>query len=416
MSNESDQDQGYGAQADRPGEPVAAPRAGLGRRRRVLVPAAVAAVVAAGVVAVPALAASQDLPSVTAQQLLTKMLSSKVQTFSGNVTATVDLGLPAGLSGLLPSGAAGAGVGGSAGSAKADPSQAAAEQQLIALLSGGKHSFQIAADGQDRQRVSSADAGTAFTAVHNGGSAWIYDAQGNTATHLTGIDAGAAGADSPLSNPQQVAAQALKALGPSTSVSVAGTSKVAGQSVYELSVKPKGSGSTVGEVRIAVDAANGMPLQVRVNPADGSDSILNVSFTHVSFATPAASTFAFTPPSGAKVTEQAAPSHSAATAKGDKGQQGILGEKGAKTGNSDIGSNEKTIGTGWSTIYSFAPATGGGKAGSPASDISGLKALGKQVPGGTLISTKLVNVLITDKGTVYAGAVTPALLQQAAGK
>ena len=413
MSNQSEQDYTIAGDqpGDRPGEPAAAGPI-VKRRGRVLLPAAVAVAVAAGVAAVPALAASQDLPSITAQQLLTKVLSSHVQTFSGHVTATVDLGLPSGLTGLLPSSAASAGTGGGAPTAAAEQQ---AEQQLIGLLSGGQHTFQVAADGPNRQLASSSDTGTAFTLVHDGSSVWAYDAQGDTATHVTGVGAVKAGPDSRLTDPQQVAAQALKALGPSTTVSVAGTSKVAGQSVYELSVKPKGSGSTVGEVRIAVDAANGMPLQVRVNPADGSDSILNVAFTSVSFATPSASTFAFTPPSGAKVTTQAAPSTPATTAKAPSTGK-AWGEKGTKGGNSGIASNERTIGTGWSTIYSFAPSATDGKGGSTASGIDGLKALGKQVPGGTLISTKLVNVLITGNGTVYAGAVTPALLQQAAAK
>lgn len=35
--------------------------------------------------------------------------------------------------------------------------------------------------------------------------------------------------------------------------------------------------------------------------------------------------------------------------------------------------------------------------------------------GGTLISTKVVNVLITDDNHVYAGAVTLPVLQAAAG-
>jgi outer membrane lipoprotein-sorting protein len=416
MSNQSDQD--HTTAGDQPGEPVAAGPI-VKRRGRVLLPAAVAVAVAAGVAAVPALAASQDLPSITAQQLLTKVLSSHVQTFSGHVTASVDLGLPAGVTGLLPSSAMSAGTGAAAGSGGSPA--AAAEQQLIGLLSGGQHTFQVAADGPDRQLASSSDAGTAFTVVHDGSSVWAYEAQGDTATHLTGVGAAKAAPDSGLTDPQQVAAQVLKALGPSTTVSVAGTSKVAGQSVYELSVKPKGSGSTVGGVRIAVDAANGMPLQVRVNPADGSDSILNVAFTSVSFATPSASTFRFTPPSGAKVTTQAAPasgaaSSSAAPSGAHSAAGKVWGEKGMKGSNSGIAGNERTIGTGWSTIYSFAPPATSGKGGGTASGIDGLKALGKQVPGGTLISTKLVNVLITDNGTVYAGAVTPALLEQTAAK
>ena len=399
MSNESEH-AGIGAPGELPGEPTAAVPPLRRGRGRILLPAAVAVVVAAGVAVVPALAASQDLPSITAQQLLTKVLSAKVQTFSGTVTASVDLGLPSGVSGLLPSAAA------SAGADKAGQSQAAAaEQQLLTLLAGTKHTFQVAADGPDRQRFASTDSGSAFTLVHNGGTAWAYDAQGNTATQFTGVKAGTDETGNRLTDPQQVAAQALKALGTSTTVSVAGTSKVAGQSVYELSVKPKGSGSTVGEVRIAVDAANGMPLQVRVNPSDGSDSILNVSFATVSFAAPAASTFAFTPPSGAKVTKEAAPTGSAAG--GSAQAPAKKWTEGAKPGIPGINGNEKTIGTGWSTIYSFTPSGG---------DLGAVKALGKQVTGGTLISTKLVNVLITSNGTVYAGAVTPALLQQAAAK
>lgn len=390
---------------DLPGTVAATGAAGGRRRSRILLPAAIAAAVAAGVVVAPALAASQDLPSVTAQQLLAKVLASHVQTFSGNVQATVDLGLPAGVTSLLPSSTPRVGSGATA----AAPSQSAlAQQQLLALVSGAKHTFQVAADGPDRQRLSSDDSGSAFTLVHNGGTAWAYDAQGNTATRLTGVGAGAAvtpAPDTSLSNPQQVAAQALKALGPSTTVSVAGTSRVAGQSVYELSLKPKESGSTISEVRIAVDAANGMPLQVRVNPADGSASILNVAFTSVSFAKPAASTFAFTPPSGTKVTEQAAP------ARGDHAP--AADKKTEKGGLSGSATDKNVIGTGWTTIYSFPSSPGKGGAGS---QLGSLKSLGKQVPGGTLISTKLVNILVTNGGTVYAGAVTPALLEQAAGK
>lgn len=410
MSNQSE-NAGVGAAEDQPGGLTAAPGPVRGRRGRVLLPAALAVVVAAGVAVVPALAASQDLPSVTAQQLLAKVLSSKVQTFSGTVTASVDLGLPAGVSGLLPSAVP------SAASGKGSSTTAAAEKQLLALLAGGQHTFTVAADGPDRQLVSSADSGSAFTLVHNGGTAWAYDAQGNTATEVSGIKAGTPQTANRPTDPQTVAAEALKALGTNTTVSVAGTSKVAGQSVYELSVKPKGSGSTIGEVRIAVDADNGLPLQVRVNPSDGSSSILNVAFATVSFATPSASTFSFTPPSGAKVTKEAAPADSAAGAhaKRDAAGKGAPA-KGAEGGKAGLGANEKTIGTGWSTIYSFTPSSAAGKTGGAAGGLGSLKALGKQVPGGTLVQTKLVNVLIADNGTVYAGAVTPALLEQAAGK
>lgn len=410
-------------QGDELGEAVAAPGARSGRRSRILVPAAIAAVAAAGLVAVPVFAASSDLPSITAQQLLAKTLSSHVQTFSGTVQTSVDLGIPSALLNEIPSAVASAGsaAGASAGSAAGKSQGAQAEQQIASLLDGS-HTLSVAADGPTRQLVSSIDSGSVFTLVHNGSSAWAYDGQSNTATHLTGIGAAGSTASKLPADPQQVAAQILKAVGSSTTVSVSGDSKVAGQSVYQLSVKPKGSGSTIGEVRISVDAANGMPLQVVVLPSDGSDAILNVGFTKVSFATPAASTFSFTPPSGAKVTQEAAPSSSTEgsytkSTGGAPGQAVGTDPKGTgkpalpKTlvNNRDV----TVIGSGWDTIYVLKSAAGQSK-----SDISGelsaVKAFGKSVPGGTLVSTKLINVLVSNNGTVYAGAVTPALLEQAA--
>ncbi|MEZ0095791.1 outer membrane lipoprotein carrier protein LolA [Streptacidiphilus sp. EB129] len=428
MSNHESSSDPSGARVESPGggsvEAVAAaPR--RGGRRRLLLPVAIATTAVAAVAAVPALAAGSDLPSITAQQLLTKALTSHVQTFSGTVQSTVDLGIPSALTSALPSALASRGAGTAAHSQAAQ-----AQQELLSLISGGTHTIQVAADGQDRQRVSSSDAGLDFTVVHNGTSAWSYDGQSNTATHATGLrpdDGGTAPAAT--ANPQQVAQQALQAIGSSSTVSVAGQSKVAGQPVYELVVHPKGTGSTIGEVRIAVDAANGMPLQVRVNPSDGSDSILNVAFATVSFDKPAASTFDYTPPSGAKVvqqTEGAAGSSTAPTTKDRKdipapGSHGPLNAKpGSGSGPvSAPGSDVTVTGTGWSTIYSFKPTAGSGASGAKggvSGELGTVKTLGTAVPGGTLISTKLINVLVADNGTVYAGAVTPALLEQAAGK
>ena len=397
-------------------EPVAGAR--RGRRSRVLVPASIAAVAAAGLIAVPVFAASTSLPSVTAQQLLAKVLSSHVQTFSGTVQTTVDLGIPSQVMSALPSAVAGAsaGTGAAAGAAAgASAGQSKAAEQALTSLASGSHVLKVAADGPTRQLLSSSDSGAAFTLAHDGGTAWVYDGQAGTATELTGLGANDAAGSAARSaaDPQQLAAQVLQALGPNTSVSVQGQSVVAGQSVYELSVKPKGSGSTIGEVRIAVDGANGMPLQVRVLPSDGSDPILDVGFTSVSFATPAASTFAFTPPSGTRVTHEAVPAHSAAPGRSavpGHDQHSALPKVGA-------GSDTTVLGSGWETVY-VLNAGSQAKGGSGLSgELGAVKEFGKPVAGGTLISTKLVNVLVTPKGTVYAGAVTPAVLEaDAAGQ
>lgn len=373
------------------------------RRSRVLVPASIAAVAAAGLIAVPVFAASTSLPSVTAQQLLAKVLSSHVQTFSGTVQTTVDLGIPSQVMSALPSAVAGASAGtGAAAGASAGQSKAA--EQALTSLASGTHVLKVAADGPTRQLLSSSDSGAAFTLAHDGGTAWVYDGQAGTATELTGLGANNAAEGSAARNavdPQQAAAQALKALGPNTSVSVQGQSMVAGQSVYELSVKPKGSGSTIGEVRIAVDGANGMPLQVRVLPSDGSDPILDVGFTSVSFATPAASTFAFTPPRGTKVTQEAVPAH--------------VQRPAAPRIHADT--NTKVLGSGWESVYVLSPGSQAKGGSGLSGELGAVKDFGKPVAGGTLISTKLVNVLVTPNGTVYAGAVTPAVLEaDAAGR
>ena len=52
-----------------------------------------------------------------------------------------------------------------------------------------------------------------------------------------------------------------------------------------------------------MDADNGVPLKFTLTPKSGGKAAIDVGFTKVDFAKPAASTFDFTPPKGAKVTE-----------------------------------------------------------------------------------------------------------------
>ena len=142
--------------------------------------------------------------------------------------------------------------------------------------------------------------------------------------------------------------------------------------------------------------------------------MLDVGYTRVSFARPPASTFAYKPGKGVKVTEGKAPEKNGATER--KGTPGAMPELGAPT----------FLGTGWDTVAVLktpepsavsplkAPLRGDGKGGrtnrSEQPDMGAiLGGFGKQVSGsfgkGTLFHTRLVNVLLTDDGTVYAGAV-----------
>ncbi|MFE6056517.1 outer membrane lipoprotein carrier protein LolA [Kitasatospora sp. NPDC056446] len=386
-------------------------------RRRVLVragvPVAVAAVIAAGVGLVPALAADSppDLPTLTAEQVVAKALGSETQALSGTISVSTDLGLPSQLLGAAGGiGAAAGGHGGDGATASADP-----QAKLLGLL-GGDRTLRIAADGPDRQRVDLMENMAGYTVVRNGDQAWAWDSSTNSAVHLTG-QAGDRHPKAPLSElpttPQDAARQFLTASAGTTSVTVAGTANVAGQKAYQLSVKPTQAGSTVAEVRISVAADNGVPLGVAVKSVDGS-TVLDIHFTDVSFAKPAAKTFDFAVPKGAKVTEKKAdhPAGAAgATADAAKGHEGV-----------------NVIGEGWTAVLA-AQAPGGPvqapkDAGKDAGKHGGrgslnpqalVKSLGKPVDGGTLVSTKVLNVLVTDDGRVFAGAVTLPVLQHAAG-
>ncbi|GAA3839460.1 LolA family protein [Streptomyces chiangmaiensis] len=392
-----------------------------GRRTaaRYAVPVAVVGVAAATIGLVPAFAGSgdPDLPKISAQQLIEKIAKSDVQQMSGTVKISTDLGLPnlGGLQDSLASGALSQGAKGRDGSSAADPSS-----KLLELASG-THTLRVAADGQDKQKLSLIEKAAEYSVIRNGDDVWAYDSASNQAYHATGAGdrhgVTAAPEDVPAT-PKALAEEALKASDKTTSVTVDGTAQVAGRDAYKLLIRPKQSGTTVGAISIAVDAKTGMPLKFTLTPASGGAAVVDAGFTEVSFAKPAASAFDFTPPKGTKVTEGddlKAPEGKTQP----KGMEKALPrgtEKGAE------GVEPKTIGEGWNAIVVFDTGSKGGVPSGASSDGSAasgfLGSLGDQVKGkfgsGTVFSTRLVNALMTDDGKVYAGAVTKDALVKAA--
>ncbi|MFG2572961.1 outer membrane lipoprotein carrier protein LolA [Streptomyces sp. NPDC048481] len=399
----------------------------LRRRKaaRYVVPVTVIGVAAATIGLVPALADSgdPDLPKITAQQLLDKIAASDVQQLSGTVKITTDLGLPdlGGLESGLLSGAAQGGDGSSA-----DP------QAKLTELASGTHTLRVAADGPDRQKVSLLERAAEYSVVHNGKNVWGYDSASNEVYHST-VDESAGkepgkGRTPVPATPKDLTEDALKAVDKTTSVTVDGTVQVAGRDAYKLLVKPKQSGSTVGAISVAVDAETGLPLKFTLTPASGGAAVVDAGFTQVHFAKPAASTFDFTAPKGAKVTEGAAGEGHDGSGKGGRGAEPAPGHdgfdgfggfgQGLGGGAGDEGM--KVIGEGWTSVAAFDTGGEGVPSGSTAGgDLGGfLGSLGDKVSGdfgsGTVFSTRLVNALITDDGKVYAGAVTKDALVKAA--
>ena len=66
---------------------------------------------------------------------------------------------------------------------------------------------------------------------------------------------------------------------------------------------PKDDRSLIGEVRIAIDGEQHIPLRVQVTAKGAAAPAFQVGFTQISFDTPDAEQFTFTPPPGATVTD-----------------------------------------------------------------------------------------------------------------
>ncbi|MFF4959039.1 LolA family protein [Streptomyces sp. NPDC001222] len=401
-----------------------------GRRTaaRYVVPVAVVGVAAATIGLVPAFAGSgdPDLPKISAQQLIEKIAKSDVQQLSGTVKISTDLGLPnlGGLESSLASGALSQGAGGKSGSA-ADPSA-----KLLELASG-THTVRVAADGEDKQKISLMEKAAEYSVIRNGDQMWTYDSASNEAFHATGAGdhkgAKAAPEDMPAT-PKDMAEEALKAADKTTSVTVDGTAQVAGRDAYKLLIRPKQSGTTVGAISIAVDAKTGLPLKFTLTPASGGAAVVDAGFTEVSFSRPAASTFTFTPPKGTKVT-QGDDLKDEGKARAHGTEKSAHGDWKAAPGSEKAvpGTGPRTIGEGWNSIYVLDSGSKGGVPSGTSSKGGASKdgafagflgSLGDHVKGkfgsGTVFSTRLVNALITDDGKVYAGAVTKDALVKAA--
>ena len=395
--------------------------ANLPRRARWAVPAGAVAV-AGGVLAgsvIPAAQAAPLLPSRTPAQLLAALAGKTPPPLTGTVVETASLGLPA-----LPS--------------TGDPAS------LPSLLTGS-HTIRLWYSDPAHYRLAVPQSMTESDVIRNGSSAWLWDSSTNAVTHIA-LPAGAPVPRVPSIpvTPQQAAGQVLAQVGPTTAVSVDSNVTVVGEAAYQLVLAPKSSRSLVGQVRIAIDARNNVPLRVQVFARGAQSPAIQVGFTSVSFVRPAAANFAFRPPAGAKVTHESAGSGSQASSQAARG--------------TSMTNGMTVIGQGWLAVAalpqsalssltgpggpggpgpgpfrgssaSAAPGSGGpagrpGGSGSPAPGGGTGAILGavlqsaRRVSGpwgsGRLLRTSLLSVLITSRGRILIGAVTPEVLYQAA--
>jgi outer membrane lipoprotein-sorting protein len=348
-------------------------------------PAVIAPVVVAGAIAAPALANAADTPiagtNPTAADVIASVAGSSDAQYSGKLSQTSDLGLPE-----LPTGSGGSSLEGNASDA-------------LSLLTAS-HTARVYVDGATKQRVQVTEQLAEQDLVRNGSDVWTWDSKQREATHVTLPTGTAKSMQDGTTTPADIAEQAIDAITPSTSVSKPTSTRVAGQSAWQIVLTPKSSDTLVGNVRLAVDKQTGLPLRAAIEAKGQSDPAFQVRFTSLTYGTPAARLFDFTPPSNAKVTTK---DLSDATGHAGSGKRA--------TGTHDGGPT--LSGTGWATVAELPAGT------ADQSDLGGdatslLDQLTKAVDGGRAIQTSLVSVYLTDDGRVLAGAVPVSSLVAAA--
>jgi outer membrane lipoprotein-sorting protein len=295
-----------------------------------------------------------------------------------------------------------------------------ADPTSIASLLTGSHTVRVWYSGPRHFRLAVPEPLSETDLIADGNTAWLWQSMQNSVTEYL-LPPQSKGPVTPPTTapltPQQAAQQVLAAVGKTTAVSVDSNVTVAGQPAYELVLAPKDSRSLVGQVQIAIDGRNGVPLRLQVYARGASSPAFGVGYTSIQFVTPAPAELTFSPPPGAKVTKVnlgREPSSAPASQPGDVA----------------------AIGSGWLTVLDLpsagltapsgsAPAPGNGgsgdsAAGDSAAVLNALLSSATPVSGawgsGRLLQTSLVSVLMTSNGRVFVGAVQPSVLYAAVGQ
>lgn len=339
--------------------------------------------------------ADEKLPPRSAEQLLVDLQQAHVDGFSGTVEQSADLGIPT-LPGVSEHGS-----------------------DFTSLISGS-HTLRVAYAAPDSAKVSLLGELSESSVIKHGTDVWTWSSKENAATH-TNVDPETESADRPKDlpsdapkTPQEAAERILQTVGDSTDVSVATDTTVAGRAAYELVLEPKDARSLISSVRIAVDGTEHVATRVQVYAGERPDPVASIGFSEVDFSVPPTSTFEFTPPKGAEVTEIAPKSH----------------EKSDKKAKSSDESEPTVVGDGWtSVVVAELPAeakssdsTSGDRRHDRDQGQAELEAYLNQLPkvsgdwgSGRLLAGTAFSLVITDDARIAVGAVSSELLYAALG-
>jgi outer membrane lipoprotein-sorting protein len=328
-----------------------------------------------GVLTMPAGAgADPALPPVSAEDLVASVLTSKVPALGGTVTVHNALGLPA-----LPG--------------------------VAAPLTQPVSTFRVWSDGQGHGRLALPSRGGEQVLIEDGTTLWRYDSSSRTAT---AFERGATPEHQrpPVADPAQAAREMVGAVRKSSTIAVDGTGTVAGRPVYQLVLTPAPTERTLlREVRVAVDSAQRVPLQLTVLANGSSDPALQIGFSGLTVGAQDPALFHFTPPAGVQVERPKPPK--------DKRP-----ENGGMPPDQHLKTMIHTQGSGWDTVVlgQFPPASSN----PPRDWRTMIQRIGRPASGpwgrGWVIQTAVGTVLVTSDGRVAAGAVPQQVLDEALAK
>lgn len=347
---------------------------------RWLVPvAALAFAAAASVYAITGNSGRSHLPATTPEKLISAVRAAQDNGFSGTLLAQMTLDLPV----------------------SADAATGGAPMVMLA----GAHTMRFWYGGADRQRVALLTPTSESDVFHVGTDVWQWDSQSRVATHSLLPAAARAGIGSPIApapltiaavTPQELTERTLAAIDDQTRITVTDGQPVADRPTYELVLEPGPESQTrIGSIHIEVDATRKTPLAVQVYARGAHQPAIDVGFTSITFKTPAADYFAFTPPSGATVVRGAQP-------------QIIAADRSAATSVSAFA----TPGIGWSAISEYR--TGNGKAATSQPVQAAMIPVSGDWGAGSLLDTPVLCMLVSDDGRVFSGSVDPEALYAAA--
>lgn len=399
----------------------------MSRNRRRWIPALLAPTLVAGTVFGFSMQASAavDLPDKSASQILQLMKTNPDIAFSGRIVKRADMGLPP--MNIVPD------ISQSMidEMAKKMPKEmsdflprASAQGEVALALEflAGTHTANIYVDGVDKARLQVLDLLSERDYIRNGDQLWAYDA-GKSLAHHSVIDqsevakaekdatalfnANSSKLPFDYTSPAAVADYILEQAGKDSTISVGSDAMIAGRGVYQLTITPRSDQTLVASATLSIDAATGTPLAAAIYARGQESAAFEVAFTEITFATPAASHFNFTPPAGTRIQEMPLPTRAELEAE-------AAAHSAPMTESQARAEADALIAQGWAAVAHIKKEQLPAELSAIIGDNALYLDLTKKVEGGRVFSSALLNIFIADNGDIYAGSVTVARLLEAA--